>query len=66
MTFTLDPEEKAFMDYMDAKYAEWEAEHADEIAEERYQEWASMRNEDGEDSSRAAYETYLDSLLPDD
>ena len=66
MTFTQSPETKAFMDYMDAEYAKWAAEHADQIAEEHYQDWAAIRREDGEDSSRAAYETYLDSLLPDD
>lgn len=47
----------------DERYAEWEAEHAEDIAEGEYLEWAMMRDEDGMDSSREAYDAHIDALV---
>lgn len=50
----------------DAAYGQWAAEHAEQLAENDYQEWASNRREDGEDDSREAYDQWIESQIPDE
>jgi hypothetical protein len=45
------------------RYEEWAAEHAEEIAEGEYLAWARIREEDGMDSSREAYDAHIDALV---
>lgn len=59
-------EDAARMAHDDAAIEAWMAEHAEQIEEEAYQDWAAIREEDGEDSSREAYDSYIQSLIPDE
>ena len=49
----------------DAAYEQWAAEHAEQLVEDAYREWASDRREDGENDSREAYDQWLESQIPD-
>lgn len=58
-----DFEENLRMEVEDQSYAEWEAEHAEDLAEAAYTEWAHMREEDGMPFTREDYDAHIDALI---
>ena len=62
----MHPIEAQRMAEEDAAYEQWAAEHAEQLVENDYQEWAANRREDGEDDSREAYDQWIESQIPDD
>lgn len=59
-------EDLARIAHDDEQYAAWEREHADTIARDAYEAWASDARADGEDDSEDAYVAHLERMMPDE